>query len=408
MRDHDDFMRSSGEQLVRGQQQLATAMRALVASRAPEIYPHVADAGDDLFLEPLLFAHFASSDSPIPLAQLLWGALPPEARPDAVDVRTDDEGRAYVPGVGYFHSALRDRDLVLHWDRGEDRHQLRLPDGDDDVPSRFEPPLLVPGTRIELVRHAHPLLSGVYPQHEGTRIVPALGDAPARHAGHLARALEVIASLEPALHDQISRTTRRIVVFNHPEVVSFATVAAHGIAFFSPRPDDDEVFFIDDLPHQCGHVAFNAISARRADLFRGDPDARLGDISGNADDRRTLYGAFHGFFTEYHMCRVLDRCDRSGLFGGRQAHELLGRLAFIAQKYFLDTTNLDQDVYTEAGRSCFEALRAAGRELDRRRPELRRLVMDGQPYVFDYALFARSNPLPRRAGPGRPALVGRA
>jgi hypothetical protein len=401
---HDDFMRSSSEQLARGQQQLATAVRALVASRAPELYPHVADTADELFLEPLLFAHFASTDSPIPLAQLLWGALPPAARPDAVDVRTDAEGRAYVPGVGYFHSALRDCDLELHWDRVTDRHQLRRPDG-DAVASRLEPPLLVPGTSIELLRYGHPLLSAVYPQHEGTRIVPALGDAPARHVGHLARAFELIASLEPALHHQITRTTRRIVVFNDPEVVSFATVAAHGIAFFSPRPDDDEVFFLDDLPHQCGHVAFNAITARRADLFRGDPDVRLGDLTGQTADRRTLYGAFHGLFTEYHMCRVLDRCDRSGLYGGRPAHELLGRLAFIAQKFFLDTTNLDQDVYTAAGRDQFEALRAAGRQLDQRRPELRRLIMDGQPYVFDYPLFARSNPLPRRVDPGQLALV---
>jgi hypothetical protein len=87
----------------------------------------------------------------------------------------------------------------------------------------------------------------------------------------------------------------------------------------------------------------------------------------------------------------MQRLDRARAFEGRAAHELLGRLAFIGQKYLMDTANLDFDLYAPDGRVCFETLKRAGHELKRTRPDLWALDMSRMGYVFDYALFAESH-----------------
>jgi hypothetical protein len=113
----------------------------------------------------------------------------------------------------------------------------------------------------------------------------------------------------------------------------------------------------------------------------------LDKLLGHADGR-SVYGALHGLFGEYHMCRVMQQLDRAAAFSGRAGHELLGRLAFISQKYLMDTRNLDFDLYTPDGAACFETLKQGGQDLRRTRPDLWALDMRRQSYVFDYGAFA--------------------
>jgi hypothetical protein len=391
MSNHDEFLRFCGEKMEAGQTRLADTLRAVLAREVPELFALVSDADDHFFLEPLLFAWFRVREAraSVLLPQLLVGGLPADARPECVEARSDASGWVHLPGIGGFQCDRPGGELLV-WLDGEPA--LTSPDR-EPVDAVFLPQLIVPGTGIESLRRQHALLAPLCEDEDHQPAAFELGEQPTAHLAHLARAFELLGAKDPAYHALVLRATRLLVVFSQPRVPSFAAIGAHGAAFLSACPDADEVFFIDDLIHQCGHVVFNGMTACRSDFLRVDPDRRMDAITRGPTDGRSLYGAFHGLFGEYFMCRVLDACDRAGVFHGRAAHELYGRLAFIGRKYLQDAHNLDHDLYTDEGRFCFEILRQAALRLRDERPDLWSLRLDDQPYVFDYGRFASRNPL---------------
>lgn len=391
----DAFMQWLADVVASGQDHLSRTLRALTYRADPELFEVLDETDGAVFLEPLLFAHFAVKQPRISLPQIVLGYVDPSLYPDAMEVQSDAAGTIYLPRIGYFLTEARDRTLVLRWD--PDPSHAALLDGDAPVAFRFEEVPRIPGTSIELGRHGSPLLADLAaessPHGADFRVVDERSHG---WADHLARALELIRTHWPAYHRQIEATVRQVVLFQSDTLNSFATLSAHGVAFLNVRAHDDEVFFVDDLLHQCGHVMFNAATGRRTDYVAVDLEAPIGAFNGHRDDDRPVYIVLHGAFTEFAMVHGLRLCDERGVFSGRKAHELAGRLAFIAQKAAIDLRNLaDESLLTPAGRALYETFRAAFERLRRDRPELLSSYrMAGQPYNFSYELFARANPMP--------------
>lgn len=385
--EHDVFMTFCVRKIREGERRLAHAARILIGRAAPELARALSDVDDEQLLHPLLFAYFSRPTPDGALLPLLFSLLPIEARPEVMALRTDETGRFYLPGVGYFHTAPGF--VRLRWERATDRYRIEDQRG-AALAHRFEPPLTLRG--FELLRYSQPLLAPLCFDAAGRPSPVEIETTARRHAEQLDSALALLAAHDAALYGELSRAVRLLVAFQSDRVNSFAALGAHGATFFSADAASTEVFFLDDLVHQGCHVLFNAMTARRADFLRADPDRRVDTLTGRGPDARTVYGALHGIFGEYHMCRVLARVEQAAAPRSRARHELLGRLAFIARKYVQDTHNLDHDIYTDEGRYCFETLKQAGRQLLLERPELFSLDLGEQGYVFDYARFAARTP----------------
>jgi len=383
------------ERTMAGQRELANAMRVLVKRDTPEIAEALEGADDSTFLEPLLFTYFAEPESKVGLPQILFGAVAPAMRPDGIEIWVDERGRAFVPRIGTFVTDQRETSLILAWDRTGDTYELT---GDSRaIPFRLEPSLFVPGTAIELVQFEDPLTLTRFVDTNGARARVEIDGRIDRHLHHIARGLGRIAEVKPDYCQEILRVTRRLVCFRHDNVNSFATINAHGTAFFNARDDHDEIFFVDELAHQCGHIVFNAMTVARRDFFDTNPDGPLNAIAPREVDGRTIYDAFHGLYTEHSMTGVLREVDERGLYGGRQAHELFGRLSFIARKHRVDLRNLSGDgIFTPLGRQMYDYFERAFREVFDARRELFETDMTGQPYNFDFPRFARLNPMTYR------------
>ena len=80
---------------------------------------------------------------------------------------------------------------------------------------------------------------------------------------------------------------------------SFATLSAQGIGFFNAYQDNyDEVFFVDDIAHQTGHIIFNVMIYESNQFFRKDkktvleiinmPDGSLIEKRGVAEEAHPL------------------------------------------------------------------------------------------------------------------------
>ena len=389
-----DFLRG---RIASGQRELASATRMRIERDMPPLREVLDAGGQDAYLEPLLFTYLAEADATVGLPQIVLGYVPAPARPEAIEIDTDAFGRAYLPRIGYFLTEERNASLVLSWSGAANAFHLSREAR--SVAFRLEPPLIVPGTTLEVARYADPLLTTRFFDHSKAWVGAsvAFDGLAERHLDALAQACALLSEHAGEFFADLVSTTRRLVLFEHPDVNSFASLAAHGDAFFNVRPESGAPYFIDELAHQCGHVMFYAATLQRADFLRGDLAARLGDAHKDALDppeKRSVYGAFHGIFTEYTMIHCLSAVERARVLSSSAAHELFGRLSFIARKARIDLGIFaDGTLLTDLGRAMHQHFMDEFRELERARHDLFDTDMGGQPYTFDYRRFARANPM---------------
>lgn len=390
-----------GELVERGQQEFADRMRIVVASREPFMAAALEGSGDDVFLEPLVFAYAVSSGSPVGLPEIVFGRMNPSARPREIDVYADRDGIVTLPGIGYLGTRVRDRKLRLTWNNGVCDSILHV--NDSIVPYAFEEPIYIDKTGVELSLHHHPLLDRFFVEAGEPASVSSRG-LVAKHRNHLEKAFRIIAESVPDYYEQILKVTRRIFLYSSPQPYSFTALAAHGMAFPNVSRGDDEVFFIEDLIHQCGHLLFSALTPEPSMLFRIPADTPLCSLNGNADDHRDIYTALHGVFTEAWMNLGFHNCCDNHSFNVRQKHELLGRFALILTRFGSDFRSIaHKEVFTPAGLQLLEWFFEVYREIAHsRHAQLSRLDISNQPYCFNYERFVQVNPLPGSVPEGMP------
>jgi len=388
--DRAHFLDLQEQRVIQGQRVLSDTTRALVIRRDPELYDVLAEAGGDAFLEPMLFAYFSAAEPRVDLPQIVLGYVAEDQRPDALPVDTDEHGCVTLPRIGYFLTEAPSRKLTLRL--GGAPEKARLFDGEEEIPSRFEPCVKLGDTGIELCLHSNPLYDAVL--HDGARggvRAPFEAD-PRRYAGKLTRALSLIQQVSPRYYRELTRTVRQIALFRSSDLNSCAGVAMHGVALLNLALGDTEAFFVDDISHQGGHVVFNAFTARRRDFLAIDPDTPMTEVTGHKDVR-SLYTVFHGVYTEIMMIETLRAVGESKLFDQALDEEALGRLSCIFQKSRVDRKNLDREgIFTPLGKDVFEHFKDSTDNVARERPDLARYDMTGQPYNFDLTVFRAKNP----------------
>jgi HEXXH motif-containing protein len=381
-----------GEELPSGQARLAGSMKLLASHQETPIGELLNFSDDRPFLEPLLFTYFSRSDSPIPLEQILYASVPAGRRPVSIRAFADGDGVISLPGIGSVLTEVRGREVTLV--PADAPTAFAIEHGGRTTPCAFEPAAFAGDTGIELSARIDPLTAAFFRRSAGRPPEPA-GALLGRCAGPLRSGLGALERAMPACYECIKDVTRRITIFHDEALNSFASLSAHGCSFLNVVRDENDTFFVEDLVHQSGHVIFSAMTLEPGDHFVVDPDTELRTFSGEAADGRSVYVAYHGVFTECLMCVSLFQCHAHRLFAGRRAHELLGRLAFILRRLYLDLRNLRrEDLFSPKGVSYF---RIFERVFDDIYGRVKHLVLPldlgNQPYTFDYGLFAERNPV---------------
>jgi len=347
---------------------------------------------DDAFLEPLLFAYFNSKDRRVGLEQILIGYIADDRKPLEISVYADREGVVYLPNVGYLITDRRDRTLTLAWHQNERTYELR--DAGLIVDFETQPLIFVDGTSIELYRHNNPLLASFYTGPDGAVREVEMTGAAQMHVEHLNQAFRILRACHPRIYALLVKVTRKIAVFQSPALNSFATLSAHGVAFVNATIDDNHVFFIEDLAHQCGHIVCNTATFEKQRYFQISPETSLSDITREHGETRTVYATFHGVFTEVLMNQCCSACLDEAGFVGRQKHELAGRLAFILRRFELDLRSLNADgIFSDEGLVFLSRFAQIFLEIHARRRDL--LVFcdtSNQRYNFCYTAFLELNP----------------
>jgi hypothetical protein len=372
--------------VARGQLALANQIRRLLYQHAPDLFANLDFADDGTFLEPLLFARFAVREHArreLLLACLQY--LPSARKPATIDADTDAEGRVFVPGLGYIVGLpssslvrlLRDRAAPLDYSVGGSSSDAAQLSEWCVAPPRLT---LLPYPVEALARAVDDARGTLRGQEEATRL----------HRDSVLTACSALRECWPCLSDAIASVVRHVVLFDDITRNSFATPAAHGIAFLNVALGTGVAFFVEDLAHQCGHVLFTAALEGESPLLRVSPATPVRDVIG-VDDHRTMDVLLHGMFTQALMVEALGGFLRRR--GGTDAHEIEGRLAFALVRLGLDLRACaGLEIYSDAGaRLIRELLNTYTAAAERYRGVCERADLSAQPYNFDYPLYAERN-----------------
>lgn len=234
---HDRFRAWRRRRVAASQGELADTIRQLIYRAEPALFDIMDFEEDEQFLHPLLFAYFTDPAPGLPLSQVVYGLLAAERRPASISLKTDASGRAALARVGDVETTVPSGTVELRLD--EEAGVYRLSADARAEPFHWAAPLIVPGSRIEVLRNRHPLIERFLHNPEGPP--PELTSAAQDHLAHLLLASAILRDHCPEVWADIVASTRLIVLFEAPGANSFATLSAHGAAFCSVTPADDEV-----------------------------------------------------------------------------------------------------------------------------------------------------------------------
>ncbi|WP_454045894.1 hypothetical protein [Chryseobacterium sp. Marseille-Q8038] len=208
----------------------------------------------------------------------------------------------------------------------------------------------------------------------------------------------------------LEKYATKCIIFNADtyERNSFATQKAVGIGFYNAYQEDyDEVFFVDDIAHQTGHVIFYTLLSNVENFFNVPKETVLETIelpNGTFIENRDLYVLFHALYTYYVSFICLDACLDAGDFDKRQVHEAKGRIAFYINKCYKDLTLIDEEpfkseenatkYFTADGLTIYKEIRNTLIKMSKKWfDEVKVYDLSNQPYNFTYSKFIELNPL---------------
>lgn len=339
----------------------------------------------EVFLEPSLSTYLLAQDEPDvnDIIQVLWCYSDRKEIALEIEVRSDRNGIIYLPRIAYYKGAPDTVYKVVY-------HNGTVAFTDEAVNGTREAFTYIGDSGIRLAKHVPPFLTSVIPAEFSSNSY----EQAAQTLPKLENALDAIHALCPDLYDAICACTKELFVYDDAASNSFATIFSYGTGFINMEGQDmSDLFFIDDIAHQCGHVVYYAVTLRTNQYLKVQRNTPLKLFTGVENDTRELYGAFHGLFTYTTILACMDRfLDRNDITQDER-DEALARVGFYMNKMRLDIAYLcSTAILTARGFSFMDAFRAGYDYIyTRYKKELQEYQYINQPYNFDMEVFLTDN-----------------
>ena len=376
-----------------------TTAKANVSKFEPELGSILKLKDDRDYLEPLAFAKtflemsFPDTRQHNPtLEQLLWGYSDPEHQLPEINAYVDQGGILFVPKVGYFKTSLQNVFVKLKKE-ADSSPPYRIYHEDQVLDFQLEKPTFIEGTSFEILQYNNPILYHLFdPERRADKV--AIEDVTRQKGHHLKPALSLIQKYLPTYYQWLEKSIRRFVLFDNPEVWSFAALEAYGTAFFSVQEENELLFFIEDILHQCAHNIFFMVTLNRAEIFVIDSQQNMSTVSSDSN-HPSIYGAFHGLFTMVNINSCFEVLIDEQIFSGKEEHELRGRFSSNMKRWKKGLSDFNlPEIYTEKGWNLYSMLNKVCEEIYQRKQELiEQYDTSDQPYIFNYTAFEARYPL---------------
>lgn len=367
------------EEIYRHQDLLREMLKSLLAENYHALVDGGAQVAEDVYDEPLLYYYLLESRDHYPIEQIIGGyfgaALPETAA--QVSVVSDINQVVYIPEKGYWkvsQQPLTYGQLGMAGQNGQ-----------------FEERQYAGDTGIEFYQFVPQII---------VDFDPTVSCSPkallAANRTSVECALGHIKNNNPDLFELICLCTKNISLFKSDTLNSFASITHHGTSFINVVAEaPSEVFFIDDLAHQCGHIIFNVLTVKTEDFLNYPKGTLIKEFSGLEIDDRTIYSIFHGLFTYSCILECLDTYLQNGSFGDKleNQREAQARLGFYLIKMFRDLENLyGKNLFTPMGESHYQSfIKNYHYIFDTYYETTKQFKYVQQPYIFCHEQFLKEN-----------------
>jgi hypothetical protein len=368
-------------------EKIIETVKILIYKEAPHLIEKLNLEDQDAFLEPLLFAYFNRKEnlfSREALKEILQGFF---KKNETIknEYTFNKNGIAYIPQIGYFRK--------------------------DEI-KPFDTIIILPKTNFEVITYQIINLKYIFRDFnnividESKIIISKMLYEDNKKS--LSSALSKIKQYSNNHYSLIEKCCKKIVLFktDPKNTNSFATINAHGIAFLNVyQKEYDEVFFIDDIAHQTGHIIMTTLSFKRKEYFLIDENENIKSITNNPKEYRSLYILFHALYTYYTTTLCLDNCLSNNCFDEKKTHEAEGRVGFYLIKYKLDLDSFMEVanhynglemVLTKKAIFIFQMISEQFIQIrNKYYSTLKEFSYKNQPYNFTYNEFIKLNPIQR-------------
>jgi hypothetical protein len=166
------------------------------------------------------------------------------------------------------------------------------------------------------------------------------------------------------------------------------------------QDDYDEVFFVDDIAHQTGHIILTTLFYDRKSIFKIDENKNIDEIL-KTKDYRNFYTLFHALYTYYTTLICLDDCLKNNSFNAKQELEAKGRIGFYLSKFIIDLNNFEkitiyydgvENVLTAIGINLHVEIRDKYFEIFKKWNHITsKYNYKNQTYNFSFSVFTKNN-----------------
>ncbi len=361
--------------------EIANTIKLLLYKENQSLLEKVDFDDDNVFLEPLLFAYFNSKKDNFFSNDLLIEIMQGYFIEKGTIKIKNGQNTTYVPEFGYFNKGAV-------------------------VP--FESISKIKNTTIEVLKYPIELLMDIFktdnniliPHHE-IIINKILYD---NNIIALTNAFRLIKQNSLEHYKLIILCCKKVLMFRtSPENInSFATINAHGIAFLNVYQDEyDEVFFIDDISHQTGHIILTTLFFDKKAIFKIEDSQVVKEINLGESDDRNIYTLVHAIYTYYACLMCIDDCLYNNSFNEKQQKEAIARIGFYLKKSSSDLNCFDkiivyfggiENIFTNDGFEIYSLMKNKIIEVSNKwKPITSNFNYSNQPYNFTNELFIELN-----------------
>ncbi len=369
-----------------GNRMFANDVRRFVYAHNNEYYQLVNFEDDEVFLDSLLISCFLNEKKETTLDQILFKHLPEER---LKEVKADDKGRVYVPGLGYFLTSYPHETL---WIKAESP-SYALYKAEERIDFKFIPVKYIPETSIEIAPFKLPYSNELFNEINPKNPEIEVEEITKQHEDKVVTAFRMLKEHFPEFYQWLMLSMKKIQVFKNPEIWSFAAVRLYGNSYLSAHEKRSVLFFLEDILHQCAHNLFFAVTYfERKELFNISPEENLDSFAQNGD-HRDIYGVFHGLFTQSCISIFFDTCLEKNLFTGKEKLEVIGRLSDNMKRWTKMIELFSQEgIFTEMGEQFYFEFKRIYEEMHQK---YHKLIYDfdtsNQPYIFCFDKFYEAN-----------------
>ncbi|MCF6351102.1 MAG: hypothetical protein L3J23_08775 [Flavobacteriaceae bacterium] len=366
-----------------GQIKIINTIKILLHKKNKNIFENIDFENDSIFLEPIIFVLFNNKFNRNVEFKILEEILQGhyfKNKNVKINYIFNEKGIAYLPNLGYIK-------------RGENKP--------------FETIYLIKNTKIELLKYPIKLLNNIFINASNGNIDSSNcninNELYKTNIEYLSNAMKYIKQSSKKQFESIEQCCKKIVLFktNPKNTNSFTTINAHGIAFLNVYQDDyDEVFFVDDIAHQTGHIILNTILFKNKLFFKINEYEEV-EIILKEKDHRNVKILIHALYTYYTTFVCLDNCISENLFNKSQNKEAIARIGFYLRKCTIDLTKFEKiitlyngidNVLTDNGAKFYLSIKNKYIEIFAKwKDAILKYNYKNQPYNFENKKFIKLN-----------------